>query len=354
MADIAAKIIVRNGNIGQLPRLSPGELAYAKDTRRLFIGNDPVILTGDGVTTSFNFGVDLDDLNGTYWIDIDGQEKQLGGDYSVDNFIVTFNVPPADTLEIKLTLNSEVFLKIPPEGVIDIPKTQSLYPSTDGSEQAYTFPSITIDPARFGDAQIRYTMVSSNGDSRKGTLNISLTSTNADLTDSYTTNGTEPSLNHVFSGAIAPSGVFVLSYTTSDTNQVQLTWIEENFSVGANPLSASGVNIPVPGNGVIGIGGGGVAYDQSLNTTDDVQFNSVTTDSLIITGTGTTDIQSGSDITLNAVNRISVTSPTPFRLANMDTATRDALAAPANGDTIYNTDTNKFQGYANGVWVDLH
>jgi len=75
---------------------------------------------------------------------------------------------------------------------------------------------------------------------------------------------------------------------------------------------------------------------------------------LIITGTGTTDIQSGSDITLNAVNRISVTSATPFRLANMTTTERDAIAAPANGDTIYNTTTHKFQGYANGVWIDLH
>ena len=35
------------------------------------------------------------------------------------------------------------------------------------------------------------------------------------------------------------------------------------------------------------------------------------------------------------------------------TTTRDALSS-ANGDVVYNTSTNKFQGYANGVWVDLH
>lgn len=42
------------------------------------------------------------------------------------------------------------------------------------------------------------------------------------------------------------------------------------------------------------------------------------------------------------------------RLPRMTTAQRDALANVADGDTIYNTTTGKFQGRSIGAWADLH
>jgi hypothetical protein len=42
-----------------------------------------------------------------------------------------------------------------------------------------------------------------------------------------------------------------------------------------------------------------------------------------------------------------------LQLANMTTGSRNALTA-YNGMMLYNSTTNKFQGYANGTWVDLH
>jgi hypothetical protein len=39
---------------------------------------------------------------------------------------------------------------------------------------------------------------------------------------------------------------------------------------------------------------------------------------------------------------------------SLTTTQRNALVNPQNGDLFYNTSTHKFQGYANGTWVDLH
>jgi hypothetical protein len=42
------------------------------------------------------------------------------------------------------------------------------------------------------------------------------------------------------------------------------------------------------------------------------------------------------------------------RLSLPSFATSASVTNPENGFIIYNTTTHKFQGYANGVWVDLH
>ena len=41
-------------------------------------------------------------------------------------------------------------------------------------------------------------------------------------------------------------------------------------------------------------------------------------------------------------------------IPRMNTTERNAISSPTDGEMIYNTTDNKFQGRANGAWVDLH
>jgi len=94
-----------------------------------------------------------------------------------------------------------------------------------------------------------------------------------------------------------------------------------------------------------------VALDLSVN-------NRLTVKDIILTGnfssqgSGIPELFSDNEIRLTAGTRVQLTS-SPLMMASFTSAARDLLIA-VNGDVIYNTTTNKFQGRAAGVWVDLH
>jgi len=69
-------------------------------------------------------------------------------------------------------------------------------------------------------------------------------------------------------------------------------------------------------------------------------------------GSGIPELSSDNEILLTAGTRVEITS-SPIKMCSFSSSDRDLLA-PQNGDMIYNLTTNKFQGYANNLWVDLH
>jgi hypothetical protein len=96
-----------------------------------------------------------------------------------------------------------------------------------------------------------------------------------------------------------------------------------------------------------------VTVQNNLTVTNKIVANTIEVENIITTPTaGTPELSSDGAILLTAGTRVEITQ-SPLKMASFTSAERDLLAAQ-NGDMIYNTTTNKFQGYANSTWVDLH
>ena len=116
-----SKIQVRKGNLADLPILDAGELGYATDKKRLFIGNvAPATITANGSDVDFSFGVDLDNLRGVdgvpYLVTVD--DADASGQYTITNSgsTITFGSAPANNAVIKLQYNTELLTYIPDRG----------------------------------------------------------------------------------------------------------------------------------------------------------------------------------------------------------------------------------------------
>ena len=95
-----------------------------------------------------------------------------------------------------------------------------------------------------------------------------------------------------------------------------------------------------------------VIFNSDVDIENDLRVdNKIYAAEFVSTSIGAPEISSATTIDLNAGTRTRVTGGV-FRLNRITSVQRDAVVAE-NGDLIYNTTTNKFQGYENGAWVNL-
>jgi len=198
------------------------------------------------------------------------------------------------------------------------------------SVPAQTFASLTGTPTTlsgYGISDGQATLVSGtniktiNGSSVLGSGDISVAGNTGNITFSSNTIDSTDSTSIVFTPAV--------DMDSDVTVGNDLTVLQD---------ATVGVNLNVNNDAVV-------------NNNLTVQNNLIINGEFTSEGSGTPEIFSDNEIELNAGTRI-VPTTGPLQMLRVTTVERNALTA-ANGDLIYNTTDNKFQGYENGSWVNL-
>lgn len=194
-----SKMKVRQGNFADLPLLDAGELGYAKDQRRLFIGNDTIAVgTGNASTTAFVLPIDFSNHNviGVY---LNGT---ITSAYTIAGTTITFNTAPGSGVAITAKFNGELdFLND-----LIIPSSIQLAANGSAAETGFSFNTTVADACI-----IDYTLKTANG-LRVGQLRIAVNTTGptAAIDDNYTEVGT---VNIDFGTNVATANTLRLTYT---------------------------------------------------------------------------------------------------------------------------------------------
>ena len=197
-----SKIQVRQGNFTDLPVLDPGELGYAKDSRRLFIGNDVASVgTGNGVLTSFTIPLSLSKPNITT-VFVAGSAVNAAT-YTISGTTLTFASAP--TGAITVGFNSEIDIV----SDVTLPSIISLAANGTSADTGFQ-----VDTSLYNVVVMDYTLESTNGvrigQLRFGTDTSASTST---LDDNHTETA---AVGITFAVDIATANTMKLQYTDAD------------------------------------------------------------------------------------------------------------------------------------------
>ena len=218
-----AKLVNRQGNFTDLPLLDPGELGYAKDVKRLFIGNDPIEVTSTGAS-SYTVPTDLS-ISPRYRVTTQpsgGTESELNTGFAIGGTTITFSgTAPSVGTTIRIYYNSEIVLN---ENSANIKETVTLTASATNADTG-----ITWDADNFNCATIEYSLQNAASPTpkfRAGKITIMI-DTRAGVQD-YMLEDDYVAVNDpavIFNGNLNNSdNVFKLQYSDSDAVNATLSY----------------------------------------------------------------------------------------------------------------------------------
>ena len=294
---------------------SNGDIWYNSSTAKLYVyvqdtdssqwvqpaAPAPGTLLGLGIADGTNGQVLTTDGNGTFTF------QDAAGGFS-GNYNDLTNKPTIPTNVSELTNDSGYLTSVPAQSFASLtgtPTTLSGYGISDG--QATLVSGTTIKTI--------------NGSSVLGSGDIAVAGNTGNITFSSNTIDSSDSTSIIFTPAV--------DMDSDVTVGNDLTVLQD---------ATVGVNLTVNNNAVV-------------NNDLTVQKNLIINGEFTSEGSGTPEIFSDNEIQLTAGTRVELTQ-SPIKMASFTTAER-ANITPQNGDIIYNSTDNKFQGYENGSWVNL-
>ena len=198
-----SRIQIRRGLYQDLPILHEGELGYATDRKRLFIGNAKDTFTGDGNTTSFTLTAKIARPQHIQ-VYVNDTRKTPAVDYSVSGTTLTFlGTAPAISATIEVGYNTELEIHNT-ELVVD--EFQLAASQTDQPTGFF------FNKNLFNTAIIDYSLKDSSGNLAVGHLRMITDGTTVTVLDSFTETA---ALGITFSGAISGDNVILRYSNTS-------------------------------------------------------------------------------------------------------------------------------------------
>ena len=201
---LISRIQLRRGNFEDLPILKDGELGYATDKKRLFIGNPSQIFTADD---SPYYDLDFKIARPSQiLVFIDNTQKTPGVHYTVVGTRLTFNEPmPAAGAVIEVGVNNEI--------LIDKVETPTEILPMIGSS-TNEFSGIFFDVTLYNTAFIDYSYKDAGNNMQAGRITLLSDGSSASITDMSNSIGHS---NIEFSAEVVDGMVRVL-YTTSSSD----------------------------------------------------------------------------------------------------------------------------------------